>query len=218
MFFMHCMPSTDPQADLARTARCQVEQNSWTAAATKLGLALLARTVRTTSELAPRALVADLVRMGLVERRSSGWLRITDAGRAAFPTERCGGAGVEFGRCWDSHEWGRLGACDSRPEAWRSASASLCRRCDHAPERPRRSRVPVQVVRSVFTTNVAEFDDSKRETAPAIPSLADVMRRAPAFDCPREGGYRWPGHGDTDNHPATRIGYPTGPRIERKYA
>lgn len=215
-FFMFNAISPNPSVP-SENAYCQQAPVRWIQAAWALGRDLLRGPVRAHPD--DRALVSDLVARGLVERRGSGWLRITESGRAQFPANRCWEYPLENPDCsLGSRALGLGVACDWRLHLLaRSASASLCRPCK-PPVPARRSRVPQHVVRSAFTTNVAEFDDPKRETVPFIPSLEDTIRRAPKHDQVKDGGHWWPEVGPTDAFPATRIGYPTGPRIERSYA
>lgn len=208
---MQCAPSYNPSI-ASESAFCQQAPERWTQAAWTLGIRLLQGPLRTRNGRAGDRLVSDLVRRGLVESRGAGWLRLTDEGRAQFPRNRCArtALGLELDRthlraCFPATGplRGRM-ACDDRPAAWRSAAAALCRRCDPepAPATPRRGRVPVQVVRGDQRSNVAPLPADV-----GAPALEDLLRRAPAHDFERQGGYHWPGLGFTDPWPATRIGY-----------
>jgi len=195
----------------AENAVCQDAPNRWTAEAWALGRRLLRGPVRTRNGRADDRLVSDLVRMGMVERRGGGWLRITDAGRAAFPNNRC----AQRARACKAFAPHVGGSCDSRPACWRSASASLCRPCEPAPAPSRRARAPEQIVRG-RTTNVADRIDMKV----GAPTLDDLLNLAPMRDrSETDPGYGWwPDVGATDKFPAARVGYPTGPKVERQYA
>lgn len=201
---MHCVASYNPRVS-AEHQFCQQAPERWTQAAWALGIRLLAGPVRGRRT---DPLVADLVRRGLVESRGAGWLRLTAEGRAQFPRNRCArtGLGLELDRthlraCTGPSMSARWLGCDSRPAARRSADAALCRRCDPEPAPARRARVPVQVVLGEQRSNVPGRLDV------GAPALLDVLRRAPAHDFDRDGGYHWPGLGPTDPWPATRIGY-----------
>lgn len=215
---MNCFPSHNPSVT-AENARCAQPQNDWTAAAHRLGVELTKGPVRTRNGRAGDRLVSDLVRRGLVEARGAGWLRLTEAGRAAFPTNRC----ARWRQAFDlidldadvlrACSGSAVGAgCDARPEAWRSASAALCRPCLFA---PRRARVPVQIVRgAAASSNLAE------PLPPECLTLEETIDRAPArehSDWQRFMSGYWPGVGATDTFPAARIGYP-GLTVERRYA
>jgi hypothetical protein len=219
---MNCFPSHNPSVP-AENTRCAQPQNDWTAAAHRLGVELTKGPVRTRNGRAGDRLVSDLVRRGLVESRGAGWLRLTEAGRAAFPTNRCARWRQAFDMIWIDLDQQRARvcsgtglsesfACDARPEAWRSASAALCRPCVFA---PRRARVPVQIVRgAIASSNLSE------PLPPECLTLEETIDLAPArehSDWQRFMSGYWPGVGATDTFPAARIGYP-GLTVERRYA
>jgi hypothetical protein len=229
--------SLDPSIP-TENATCIRAGNQWTADAHRLGAALAKRGTGRAMRLATaealtggwhRGVVADLKRRGMISV-TRGWVRITDAGLAAFPLNRCARwrqaadwpSGAAFMIDLDSQRARACGplprtdlaACDSRPAAWRSVSAHLCQPCRCAS--PARTKVPAQVVRGWSVGNVLKTD--RLDPTLAIPSLEDVLRRAPARDRDAGPSGWWPGVGPTDKHPATRIGYPNGLRIEREYA
>ena len=206
---MQCTISSNPSIP-AENAFCQQAPERWTAAAWALGRRLLKGPMRTRAGWAGSrgGLIDDLRVRGLVEIRGAGWIRITEQGRAQFPSQACWEYPPETPDCHGSHEWGRLAVCDARPDPWKMSAPDVFRRaCDVQPKRePRPSRrVPEQIVRSDRgLLPGASFDPELK-----IPPLADTIRRAPADDFAR---------GDVDMWPATRIGYPTGPSIKRNYA
>lgn len=227
-----CTISPNPSIP-AENATCAAPGNQWTETAHAVGAAFarqgLGRAERIGRQAVPGqvwAVMKDLERRGLLSCQRGGWWRITQRGLELFPLNRCARWRQAFDMLWIDLDAQRarvcgplprtdlarepsLGSCDVRPTTWQLMFAHD-RECWFQPKRAERPtrRVPEQIVRSVFTTNVAEFNDPKRETHVRIPSLEDVLRRAPADDFAR---------GDVDLFPATRIGYPTGPRIERTY-
>ena len=228
---MHCTISSNPSIP-AESATCAAPGNQWTETAhtvgshfARLGLGRAERIGRDSVHGQVWGVLKDLERRGLMSCQRGGWWRITQRGLELFPLTRCARWRQAFDMIWVDLDQQRsrvcaalprtdltpgLGVCDARPTTWQLMFVHT-RECWFQPKRePRPSRrVPEQIVRSLITTNVAEFNDSKRETHARIPSLEDVLRRAPADDFAR---------GDVDMWPATRIGYPTGPSIKRNYA
>jgi hypothetical protein len=228
----------------AENAQCAAPASRWNQLAHLVGAHLAklgtGRAIRHTKPGELLGVLDDLVRRGMVARSRGAWYRITDAGLLAFPSERCARWRQAFDMIWIDLDAQRarvcaslprtdldpsLGLCDSRPDAW-ACLFSHSEPCTphRTPAEPfptsTRRRVPVQVVRSVFTTNVAEFDGSQGETVPSIPSLEETIRRAPARELDGAHHYQqgyWPGIGMTDPWPATRIGYP-GHEVRRVYA
>lgn len=234
---MHNAISSNPSIP-GENARCVSDPaNDWTETAHRIGLHFARRGTGRAERIGRQDVpgsvwnvMLDLERRGLLSRARGGWWRITDQSVALFPLNRCARWRQAFNMLWIDLDQQRarvcwpavapLAGCDPRPTSWALmfTHTNTCWYPAPRPERPSR-RVPEHVVRG-WTTNVAEFDDPERETHAHIPSLADIMRHAPEHDrseADPSGGW-WPEIGPTDKFPAARVGYSSGPRIERSYA
>jgi hypothetical protein len=121
---MNNVPSYNPSVE-SENAYCQQAPNRWTAEAHAIGT-MLVWTKKAIRMNAPARVLADLVRMGMVDRARGGWYRITDAGRAAFPCNPCSapfGSRLVFPCVQRAFDLPRA-KCDARPAAWAPAPGS----------------------------------------------------------------------------------------------
>lgn len=223
----------------AENAQCAAPASRWNQLAHLVGAHLAklgtGRAIRHTKPGELLGVLDDLVRRGMVARSRGAWYRITDAGLAAFPTERCARWRQAFDMIWIDLDAQRarvcaslprtdldpsLGLCDSRPDAWaRLFSPSEPCTPHRTPAEPfpsaRRAKGPVQIVLGETRSNVPGHCP-----ADGAPSLDEILARAPARELDGAHHYQqgyWPGIGMTDSWPATRIGYP-GHEVRRVYA